>query len=294
MPTQTILITGATAGIGRHLALDLARKGNRVIATGRNRAALDALVAEANTARISAVLLDVDDRESLARAADAVAKLTEGRGVDVLVNNAGFGQMAPLLEVREEDVRAMFETNVFGLLAVTRAMLPAMLRRKRGRVINVSSVGGRFTLPMFGAYNATKHAVESLSDALRIELQPLGIRVIVVEPAATKTDFARTSVKKLRTYARDDSPYAAFYARADAIVAQSERTATDPAHVVRVIERAITAPRPRARYVVPFAGRVMVALFAWLPTAVLDWVLSRVFGLEKASYAERSSRSHGA
>ncbi len=279
---QTILITGTTTGIGRHAALHLARAGHHLIATGRSTKALEALRVEAAGLRLDVVTLDVTDRASLADAAEEVMRLTDGRGVDVLVNNAGYGEMAPMLEVREADVRAMYETNVFGLLAVTQAFLPAMVARGRGRIVNISSVGGRGTLPLFGAYNSTKYAVESLSDAMRMELRPLGIHVVIIEPAATKTEFANTSVRKVDTYRRADSPYAPVYARIDEIKAQAERLAADPSVISRAIERAVTARAPRARYVAPFIGQVLVALSAWLPTRAFDWLMSRSMGVTRA------------
>jgi len=289
---QTVLITGTTTGIGRHAALHLARAGHHVIATGRNAAALAALRVEAEGLRLDVVTLDVTDRASLEHAAAEVVRLTDGRGVDALVNNAGYGEMAPMLEVREADVRAMYETNVFGLLAVTQAFLPAMVARGSGRIVNISSVGGRVTLPLFGAYNSTKYAVESLSDAMRMELQPLGIRVVVIEPGGIKTEFANTSVRKVDTYRRADSPYAPVYAGIDEVKAQSERLAADPLVISRVIERAVTARSPRARYMAPFYGRVIVALAAWLPTRTFDWLMARAMGVTRARLT--LSGRHGA
>jgi short-subunit dehydrogenase len=278
---QTILITGATGGIGRHLALHLARAGHRIIATGRNLAALQSVQAEAVDLPLHTVVLDVNDRASITHAVEAVSRLTDGYGIDALVNNAGYGEMVPLLDVREEDVRAMYETNVFGLLAVTQAFLPQMVRRGAGRIVNVSSGGGRLTLPLFGVYNSTKYAVESLSDAMRMELAPLGIRVVIVEPGATQTEFANTSVRKMESYRRDRSPYAALYARANDLKAQLARSAVAPIVVVRALERALTASRPRARYIAPFSARIMVALAAWLPTPTLDWLLTSMFGMTR-------------
>lgn len=279
--TQTILITGATSGIGRHLALHLARAGHRVIATGRNLAGLQSVRAEAADPRLHTVVLDVNDRASIAKAVDEVTRLTDGHGLDALVNNAGYGEMAPLMEMREDDVRAMYETNVFGLLAVTLAFLPQMVRRGAGRIVNVSSGGGRVTLPLFGAYNSTKYAVESLSDAMRMELKPFGIRVVVVEPGATKSEFMNTSGRKMASYRRDGSPYAALYARTDELKAQLGRSAADSIVVVRALERALTAPRPRARYIAPFSARVLVTLSALLPTPTLDWLLTSMFGMTR-------------
>jgi len=205
---QTILITGATSGIGRHAALFLAKRGHRVFASGRNQAALAALKATLDGASIETVALDVTDAASIARAQQEIAARTGGRGVDVLVNNAGFGILGPTELITEADMRAQYETNVFGLMAVTRAFLPEMRARRRGRIINVSSLGGRHTLPFFGVYNSTKYAVESLSDALRIELGPFGVGVVLIEPGAIETEFTPRSLDGAAKYRRADSPYA--------------------------------------------------------------------------------------
>src|SRR5204862_3461092 len=130
-------------------------------------------------------------------AAQAVETMTNGRGLDVLVNNAGFGVLGPTSEITDAETRRQYETNVFGLMNVTRAFLPKMIERRAGRVINVSSVGGRITLPYFGVYNSTKYAVESLSDALRYELRPFGIDVALIEPGIIRTNFESTAVANL-------------------------------------------------------------------------------------------------
>jgi NADP-dependent 3-hydroxy acid dehydrogenase YdfG len=151
---KTILITGATAGIGKHVALHLARKGYRVFASGRNAAALERLASEAAGTALETLRLDVTDAASIEAAREEIDRRTDGHGVDVLVNNAGYGLAGALEELADADIRAQFDTNVFGLVAVTRAFLPAMRRRGSGRVLNVSSVGGRITFPLFGAYTA--------------------------------------------------------------------------------------------------------------------------------------------
>ncbi|MBA2539935.1 MAG: SDR family NAD(P)-dependent oxidoreductase, partial [Deltaproteobacteria bacterium] len=161
---KIILITGATAGIGRITALHLAEQGHHVIATGRKVAELDSLRAQAIDkpgsagGKLDTLQLDVTSAESIATAVRDVATLTSGHGLDVLVNNAGFGVLGPSAEITDSEMRRQYETNVFGLMAVTRAFLPRMLERKSGRIINVSSVGGRITLPYFGVYNSTKYA----------------------------------------------------------------------------------------------------------------------------------------
>ena len=158
-PSKIVLITGATAGIGRMSALHLARLGHHVIASGRKVAELAKLKDEAAGLKLDTLVLDVTSAASIASAVEEVSRLTGGHGLDVLVNNAGFGILGPTSEIDDGEMRRQFETNVFGLMSVTRAFLPRMQQRRSGRIINISSVGGRVTLPYFGVYNATKYAV---------------------------------------------------------------------------------------------------------------------------------------
>ena len=163
MQKKTILITGATSGIGRAAAESLAQAGHDVIASGRKQGVLDELKAHVGT-NIRTVILDVTDTASIAKAHEDVLEMTDGEGVDVLINNAGYGLAGPLDQLTEEDLRAQFETNVFGLMATTKAFLPEMRDRGEGRILNVSSVGGRVTFPFLGAYHGTKYAVEAFSE----------------------------------------------------------------------------------------------------------------------------------
>jgi NAD(P)-dependent dehydrogenase (short-subunit alcohol dehydrogenase family) len=286
MTKKTVLITGATAGIGRHAALHLAARGHHVIATGRNAAALDALVAAARSDwTLDVVRLDVTDAESIAQASEAVRRLTGGRGIDALVNNAGYGLPGPMVELTDEEVRAQFEVNVFGLLAVTRSFAKDMQARGDGRIVNISSIGGRTSFPMFGAYHATKYAVEAMSDAMRVELAPFGVGVAVVEPGPIRTEFANRSLAEIGKQRTRDTAYGAAYARADALAALADRQGVGPEVVSRAIEHAIIARRARRRYVVP--ARMNVALFfaRWTPAAILDFVYSRFFGLTRRQLA---------
>lgn len=277
MKQLVILITGATAGIGRQTALDLARAGHRVFATGRREAALAALKSEAAGTALETLVLDVTRPESIEAARAAIDAATGGHGVDVLVNNAGYGLIGPLAELSDAQVRAQFETNVFGLMAVTRAFVPAMRARGAGRVINVSSVGGRMTFPLMGAYNATKYAVESLSDALRVELRPFGVHVSLIEPGSIRTEFADVSVGTVTLDPR--SPYAPVLSRADEIKRRFNDMAVGPEVISRVIRQAAEDPRPLARYVAPFSGRVMLWFMSAMPTWLTDAVLGRAMGL---------------
>lgn len=275
--SQTILITGATSGIGRDAALYLQGRGHTVIGTGRNEHAL----AELREAGLHALRLDVTDPSSIAEAKREVDALTDGAGVDALVNNAGYGLLGPLEILSESDVRAQFETNVFGLLAVTRAFVPQMRERGRGRVVNVSSVGGRMVFPLGGAYHATKYAVEAMSDALRMELRQFGIEVVVIEPGYIDTGFTSTTLGLLDQYTGDEaSPYAAALAIADDVdESKVSRFAVKPRVISKAIERAIVRRRPPARIVAPWINSFGPWMRALLPTRILDWVFRKVAGL---------------
>lgn len=278
-----ILITGATSGIGRFAALHLAGAGHRVFATGRSEAALARLRAEAPET-LETLRLDVTDAASIARARAAVEERTGGHGLDVLVNNAGYGVAGPTELVTDEDLRAQYDVNVFGLMAVTRAFVPAMRARGAGRVINVSSLGGRLTLPFMGTYNSTKYAVESLSDALRAELRPFGVRVSLIEPGVIETGFADRSVAEAHKYQQPDSPYRPVLARMDELRRMSDRTAVGPLCVARAIERAATSRNPRARYVAPLRAGLAIGLLRALPTRLADALLRMTFGLTRRRF----------
>jgi short-subunit dehydrogenase len=276
---HTILITGATAGIGRHAALYLAGKGHRVIATGRSEDALARLRTENGHLHLEAVRLDVTDAASIEAAVREVARLTDGRGIDALVNNAGYGQAGPLAELDEATLRAQFETNVFGLMNVTRAFLPQLIARGGGRVVNVSSIGGRVTFPMFGAYHASKYAVEAISDALRNELRPFGVHVVLIEPGPIRSEFGDRAFATAQRAIGAESRYAPLAAKADELKTLSDRQAVGPEATSRALERAVTAHRPRARYVVPFSSWLMLAALRLLPTRASDAIMRRMMGL---------------
>ncbi|HEY8142282.1 MAG TPA: SDR family oxidoreductase [Kofleriaceae bacterium] len=271
------LITGATAGIGRHAALYLAARGFRVIATGRNQDALAELAVEGG-GDLTPLRLDVTDQASIDSAVEVVDRITGGHGLDVLVNNAGYGDIAPMETTTDKDLRAVFDTNVFGLMAVTRAFLPRMRERGKGRIVNVSSLGGLFTLPLFGAYNATKHAVESISDALRIELRPFGIEVSLIEPGPIKTKFSTSSLKSVERY-QDGSPYAPVLARFADLTRRTDKMAPGPKATSRAIHHAASSRWPRSRYKLTLSSRLTVAFLRAIPTRWSDALLRRILRL---------------
>ena len=272
--SKIVLITGATAGIGRTTALFLAAQGHHVIASGRKVAELDKLRSEAAGHKLDTLVLDVTSKESIDGAVREVAKLTNGHGLDVLVNNAGFGVLGPTAEISDAEMRRQYETNVFGLMNVTRAFLPRMLERRAGRIINVSSVGGRITLPYFGVYNSTKYAVESLSDALRYELRPFGVDVSLIEPGVIRTNFEATAVGNLG--AVEGGAYAAALGKYDKMSKMADRFASNPIVIAKAISRAVRARRPSARYVAPRSTNMILMFRAVAPTRVWDWAMRKV------------------
>lgn len=274
--SKTVLITGATAGIGRTTALHLARLGHHVIASGRKPTELARLAAEARglAGTLDVLPLDVTQASSIAAAVVEVTRLTGERGLDALINNAGFGVLGPTSEISDAEMRRQYETNVFGLMNVIRAFLPGMRARRAGRIINVSSLGGRVTLPYFGVYNSTKYAIESLSDALRYELAAFGIGVVLIEPGVIRTSFEATAVAGLDGFAA--TPYGRALAHYEKMSKAADRFAANPIVVARAIARAVEARRPAARYVTPRLNSVAVWLSAILPTRAWDWAMRRV------------------
>jgi short-subunit dehydrogenase len=284
MKPLTILITGATAGIGRHTAIALARAGHRVFAAGRRQAALESL--EKEEAKIEGIVLDVTSAESIANAKKIIDEKTDGYGLDAVVNNAGFGMLGPLEDVTDENLRKQFDTNVFGLMAVTRAFLPKMRERGFGRIVNVSSMGGKMTFPLMGAYNATKYAVESLSDALRNELHPFGIGVSLVEPGYIRTEFADVALSHIDV--PKGSPFSPIVARASEILALFEKTGVGPEHVARAIRKGLESRRPSARYVAPWRTYAALWAFTLMPTAWMDAILRVATGLTRRALAVKA------
>jgi NAD(P)-dependent dehydrogenase (short-subunit alcohol dehydrogenase family) len=245
LPSDAILITGCSSGIGRATAARLAAHGHRVYATARK---LDAIADLAATG-CRTLTLDVTDEESM-RAAVAAVEDAEG-AVGVLVNNAGYSQSGAVETLDLDDVRRQFETTVFGLIRMCQLVLPGMRRQRSGRIINVSSMGGKLTFPGGGAYHATKHGVEAISDALRFEVKGFGVDVVVIEPGLIKTQFAETA--KATVDESGDGPYAKFNqavaaATVDAYKGPLSRLGGGPDAVAKTIEKAITAKRPRTRY----------------------------------------------
>jgi short-subunit dehydrogenase len=279
---QSVLITGATDGLGRAAALLLAEKGYRVFAAGRSaekRAELDRL---AGTKKLSleTVELDVCDDSSVSRAVQQI--LQKAGNIDVLINNAGVGLMAVAEELKLDDLRRLYETNIFGLLRVTQAVLPHMRGRKSGRILMLSSVAGILTPPTYGAYSSSKHAVEALSNALRLELYPFNVDVVLIEPGYIMTNFQQTAKDQAQSYIDGSatSPYAKIYDGAIAGATNSRRESkTTPEDCARVILHAIEASHPKARYTVTPLAKWAALGRRILPDTLMDSFLRRKFGI---------------
>ena len=235
--TSVWLITGCSTGFGRELARVLLRRGNSVVVTARNPATLDEFGSSANSL---VATLDVTVPSQIA---DVVRQAETRFGhIDVLVNNAGYGYLSAIEEGEDEEVRVMFETNVFGLANMTKAVLPGMRARRRGHIVNISSMGGLIGFPGIGYYNATKFAVEGLSEALAKETASLGIKVTVVEPGPFRTDWAGRSLKTPKTAIADYAESAG--ARRAAVQSYSGTQQGDPVRGVEAIIQAVESPEP--------------------------------------------------
>ena len=253
---RTVLITGCSTGIGRATAVHLAARGHRVYATARRPESIADLESEG----CKTLTLDVTDDASM-RAAVRTVEDAEG-AVDALVNNAGYSIQGPFEEAAMDDVRKQFETNVFGAVALTQMVLPKMREQRWGRIVNVSSMGGRITLPGGAFYHATKHALEAISDVARFELKPFGIAVVLIEPGIIRTQFGDTAVASVE---EADGPYASFNASLKKLLDSAysgplAKAGVGPERVAKTIGKAIESRRPKTRYVVPAA--TMGILFA--------------------------------
>ena len=276
---QVVIITGASAGIGAETAARLARGGARVVITARRQDRLDALKTQIAAAggEALAVAADVTVPDDRARLVEKV--VGEFGRIDALVNNAGYGVRGPLEIVPLEDIRRNFETNLFSLIGVSQLVIPLMRTQGSGRIVNVSSVAGRIARPLSSVYDSTKHALEAISDGMRGELAPFGIKVVVVEPGFILTEFLEVSNAVSRAATEQDGPYSAYFATFNRGADRMRKIAGRPDDIARLIEAALTARRPKIRYAGPAHARVFLALKRLLPQRVIDLVIWRQTGI---------------
>jgi len=271
LSNDTILLTGCSSGFGRDTSLYLARRGFRVVATMRDtekRGSLERLAAAAGVS-LEIEQLDVTDASSIARCVDAVL-LRHGR-IDGLVNNAGFGVAGAFHDLSLDDLRAQLETNFFGAAALTRAVLPQMIERRQGRIVNISSIGGYFAVPFLSAYHASKFALEGLSESMRHELLPFGVFVCLIEPGTFRTPIFDTNRRNASGSDDPSSPFRATMARAESRQQRLLRLApTDTRRVSRAIHSALTERSPRLRRFVGIDARLQRLAKRLLPFRVLE------------------------
>ena len=272
---KSVLITGASGGIGKTTALYLAQRGHPVIATGRSLARLGELEAEAEAAMlpISIFQLDVNDPRSVSQQVPAI--LQQVSSLDVLVNNAGYVLWGCLEDLEMEEVEAQFETNLIGVLRMCQAVLPHMRERGHGTIVNVGSIAGQIGTPANGAYAASKAALRALTAVLRMEVVRFGIRVTLIEPGIFRTNLHREQVVGSRAL-DDNSPYRDYGERTRARSHGFDRRAGDPVKVARTVAKIIASRHPKPRYSVGLDAGLGIMAARLLPDRVLEFFVKRV------------------
>jgi NAD(P)-dependent dehydrogenase (short-subunit alcohol dehydrogenase family) len=254
--TRVAVITGSSSGIGFETALLLARSGFHTYATMRNLEKSKNITEIANTEKLplQVVQLDVNDDISVKNAIDKIVAAAENERIDVLVNNAGYGLFGPLEDISIEEIKAQFETNFFGVIRVTQQVLPVMRKQNSGgsTIVNVSSVGGRIGIPVLSAYQSTKFALEGLSESMSYELEPFGIRVVIIEPGFIRTNIINSSTTAEKAL-DSKSPYFSLTQKVKnhfKSMMENASSSSPPEEVAKVILQAITSKNPQLRYTV--------------------------------------------
>ena len=267
--SKTALVTGASSGIGEETARTLHKLGYTVYAAARRTDRLEQLTPTG----IHALTMDVTDDESMSSGIEKI--IAETGRIDVLVNNAGYGSFGAIEDVPIDEARRQFEVNVFGLARLTQLVLPHMRAQRSGTIISISSIGGRFTTLLGGWYHASKHAVEALSDALRMETAPFGIDVVVIEPGLIRTEWSGIAANHLEETAEGSAYASQIKAVANSMRSESTNKRQSPPSVIAdTVEKIVTARKPRTRYVVGFAAKPLVTLRHILPDRAFDRLIS--------------------
>jgi NAD(P)-dependent dehydrogenase (short-subunit alcohol dehydrogenase family) len=244
---KVAIVTGSATGIGYETALHLARNGFSTYATMRNLQKAKEIkeTADAESLPLDVIQLDVTDDVSITKAIDMV--ISESGRIDALVNNAGYGLIGSIEDMSVEELKAQYETNVFGIFRVTKAVLPYMRKQHGGSIINISSIAGRIALPLYSAYVSTKFAIEGLSESMAYELEPFGIKVAIIEPGAIKTNFRREQAAKGSS---EDSPYSSLMQSPSKAIEEMLKHRLYPEEVAKTVIQAIENPNPKLRYIV--------------------------------------------
>lgn len=276
---KPILVTGASSGIGEASAVHLAHKGFMVFAAARRIKELNSLSALGD-GRIHPITMDVTNRESISAAMSEIASVSSSP-LYGLVNNAGVSVTGPIEHVSMDEWRRQFDTNVFGMVQVTQAVLPQMRAQGAGRIVNIGSIAGRIVTPFMGVYGSSKHAVEGLSDGLRREVAPMGIKVSLIRPGFINTHFGDQEQAGLEPHWAEDAPYRADIERFAKWHERQHPNAVAPSLVAECVYKAIISNRPHSRYTVPHKFLGFLAMRNLLPSAIVDRVLERTIGLDR-------------
>lgn len=272
--TKIALVTGASSGIGEATALELAAAGYTVFAAARRMERMAHLA----DVGITPVLMDVTDDDSMANGVERI--IADVGRIDVLVNNAGYGSYGALEDVPMDEARYQLEVNVFGAARLTQIVLPHMRSRRSGKIVNITSMGGKIHTPLGAWYHATKFALEAISDCLRLELKPFGIDVIIIEPGGVKSEWADIAADKVRAVS-SGGPYAAQgMAMADSLSSESNQNRlSSPELIATTIRKAVDARKPKTRYAVGFGAKPLIFLHGVLPDRTYDSFIRRTSGL---------------
>lgn len=271
---KVALVTGPSSGIGEATAVKLREAGFTVYGAARRVERMTHLA----DLGIVPIAMDVTDEDSMN---SGVQRIIAERGrIDVLVNNAGYGSYGALEDVPMEEARAQFEVNVFGAARLTQLVLPHMRSQRSGSIVNVTSMGGKLYTPLGAWYHATKYALEAISDCLRMEVQPFGIDVIVVEPGGIETEWSGIAAEKVRAVS-SEGPYAAQgKAVADSLSSESNQKRSSPPELIgKTITKAVTAKRPKTRYAVGFGAKPLIFAHDILPDRAFDALIKRSVGI---------------
>ena len=276
MPEQVVLVTGSSSGIGRAVAFEAMRRGHRVFASARKP---EDLAGFEVPGRLTVLPLDVTDPDSVSAAVREVLR-SAGR-IDALVNSAGYGQYGAVEDVSIDLWRRQFDVNFFGTLQAIQGVLPAMREARSGTIVNLSSVAGKVAIPFAAPYCASKHALEALSDSLRVEIAPFGVRVVIVEPGPIVTRFGQTARSLVQPLlSRGGGPYAGFYRGAErAMDVDFQRGKRPPEVVARIVLKAIESAKPRTRYPVTAMARMYIPLRRLLPDRLFDRQMKKALRL---------------
>lgn len=272
MDKKVVLVTGASSGIGREIAVFLAKHNYKVYGVARRVGKLQ----ELNKLGIETLQMDVTDEDSVKNTVDAIIN-REGI-IDVLVNNAGYGEYGAIEDVSIENARYQMEVNVFGLARITQLVLPYMRKQKSGNIINISSVGGKAANPLGGWYHASKFALEALSDSLRLEVKQFGINVTVIEPGGIKSEWGGIAFGKMME-ASKGSVYADYASKMYNFIQKMDQnnSAPEPIVIAELIKKAIETKKPKARYAAGAMAKPLLFMKRYLSDALFDKVILRTF-----------------